>query len=202
MPVSPDSTSSTLSDSAPASSTGDAVSGQAEFVVVANRLPVDLERLPDGTTRWKRSPGGLVTALEPILRSNQGAWVGWAGVADADLDPIIEDGLELYPVPLSAEEINEYYEGFSNATLWPLYHDVIVKPEYHREWWNAYVEVNRRFAEATSKAAAENATVWIQENGDHQLVQAQLVQSAGNSIQMTVSNWNAPVQVTKPPVSG
>ncbi len=46
------------------------------------------------------------------------------------------------------------------------------------------------------------ATVWIQENGDHQLVQAQLVQSAGNSIQMTVSNWNAPVQVTKPPVSG
>ena len=79
MPVSPDSTSSTLSDSAPASSTGEAVSGQAEFVVVANRLPVDLERLPDGTTRWKRSPGGLVTALEPILRSNQGAWVGWAG---------------------------------------------------------------------------------------------------------------------------
>ncbi|MFU9027205.1 trehalose-6-phosphate synthase, partial [Rhodococcus erythropolis] len=54
------------------------MSGQAEFVVVANRLPVDLERLPDGTTRWKRSPGGLVTALEPILRSNQGAWVGWA----------------------------------------------------------------------------------------------------------------------------
>ncbi|MBC7300069.1 MAG: trehalose-6-phosphate synthase, partial [Nocardia sp.] len=50
------------------------------FVVVANRLPVDLERLPDGTTRWKRSPGGLVTALEPVLRSNKGAWVGWAGV--------------------------------------------------------------------------------------------------------------------------
>ena len=125
-----------------------------------------MERLPDGTTRWKRSPGGLVTALEPILRSNQGAWVGWAGVADAELDPIVEDGLELYPVPLSAEEINEYYEGFSNATLWPLYHDVIVKPEYHREWWNAYVEVNRRFAEATSKAAAQGATVWIQ---DYQL---------------------------------
>jgi len=44
------------------------------FVVVANRLPVDLERLPDGTSRWKRSPGGLVTALEPVLRSNKGAW--------------------------------------------------------------------------------------------------------------------------------
>lgn len=138
----------------------------SDFVVVANRLPVDLERLPDGTTRWKRSPGGLVTALEPILRSNKGAWVGWPGVPDVDLDPIVEDGLDLYPVPLSAQEVADYYEGFSNATLWPLYHDVIVKPEYRREWWNAYVEVNRRFAEATSKAAAEGATVWIQ---DYQL---------------------------------
>ncbi|MGH8241203.1 MAG: trehalose-6-phosphate synthase, partial [Steroidobacteraceae bacterium] len=147
-------------------STSDPVSGQADFVVVANRLPVDLERLPDGTTRWKRSPGGLVTALEPILRRNKGAWVGWAGVPDAELDPVVEDDLELYPVPLSAAEIADYYEGFSNATLWPLYHDVIVKPEYNRAWWNAYVEVNRRFAEATSKAAAQGATVWIQ---DYQL---------------------------------
>ncbi|MCL2534959.1 MAG: trehalose-6-phosphate synthase, partial [Nocardiaceae bacterium] len=77
----------------------------SNFVVVANRLPVDLEKLPDGTTRWKRSPGGLVTALEPILRSNKGAWVGWPGVADVVLDPIVEDGLDLYPVPLSAQEV-------------------------------------------------------------------------------------------------
>ena len=158
--------SSQSSSSPTSSSSSDPVSRQAEFVVVANRLPVDLERLPDGTTRWKRSPGGLVTALEPILRSNKGAWVGWAGVADAELDPVVEDGLELYPVPLSAGEIAEYYEGFSNATLWPLYHDVIVKPEYDRQWWNSYVQVNRRFAEATSNAAAEGATVWIQ---DYQL---------------------------------
>lgn len=136
------------------------------FVVVANRLPVDLERLPDGTTRWKRSPGGLVTALEPVLRTNSGAWVGWAGVPDVDVDPIIEDGLELHPVPLAAEEVEEYYEGFSNGTLWPLYHDVIVRPEYHRSWWSAYVNVNRRFAEHTAKVAAEGATVWVQ---DYQL---------------------------------
>ncbi len=56
---------------------------------------------------------------------------------------------------------------FSNATLWPLYHDVIVKPIYHREWWDKYVEVNRRFAEATAKYAARGgATVWVQ---DYQL---------------------------------
>ncbi|MEU4315115.1 trehalose-6-phosphate synthase [Nocardia sp. NPDC024068] len=136
------------------------------FVVVANRLPVDLEKLPDGTTRWKRSPGGLVTALEPVLRSNRGAWVGWAGVPDVEVDPIVEDGLELHPVPLAAQEVSDYYEGFSNATLWPLYHDVIVRPVYHRAWWSAYVQVNRRFAEETAKVAAEGATVWVQ---DYQL---------------------------------
>jgi trehalose 6-phosphate synthase len=140
--------------------------GEADFVVVANRLPIDMERLPDGSTTWKRSPGGLVTALEPLLRRRRGAWIGWPGIPDADEGPIEQDDMYLCPVPLSADEVADYYEGFSNATLWPLYHDVIVKPIYHREWWDAYVTVNRRFAEATAKVAAEGATVWVQ---DYQL---------------------------------
>ncbi len=143
--------------------------GDSEFVVVANRLPVDLERLPDGTTTWKRSPGGLVTALEPLLRRRRGAWIGWPGApwnSDADEEPIVLDDLRLHPVRLTADDVAEYYEGFSNATLWPLYHDVIVKPIYHREWWDRYVDVNRRFAEATSLAAAKGGTVWVQ---DYQL---------------------------------
>lgn len=141
-------------------------SGNSDFVVVANRLPIDMVRLPDGSITWKRSPGGLVTALEPLLRKQCGAWIGWAGIVDGPEEPISEDGLYLYPVRLSAEDVSEYYEGFSNATLWPLYHDVIVKPIYHREWWNRYVDVNRRFAEATARAAAPGAMVWVQ---DYQL---------------------------------
>ncbi|MBB3601710.1 trehalose 6-phosphate synthase [Mycolicibacterium sp. BK556] len=141
-------------------------SGNSEFVVVANRLPIDMERLPDGSLTWKRSPGGLVTALEPLLRKQRGAWIGWPGIIDGPEDPIVEEDLQLFPVRLSADDVAEYYEGFSNATLWPLYHDVIVKPSYHREWWDRYVDVNRRFAEATSRAAAEGATVWVQ---DYQL---------------------------------
>jgi trehalose 6-phosphate synthase len=140
--------------------------GNSDFVVVANRLPIDMERLPDGSTDYKRSPGGLVTALEPLLRRRHGAWIGWPGLTDGDEDPIVEDDLEMRPVRLSADDFAEYYEGFSNATLWPLYHDVIVKPVYHRKWWDRYVEVNRRFAEATASAAAEGATVWVQ---DYQL---------------------------------
>ncbi|MBS9534472.1 trehalose-6-phosphate synthase [Mycobacterium sp. M1] len=144
--------------------------GDSDFVVVANRLPIDIERLPDGTTAWKRSPGGLVTALEPLLRRRRGAWVGWPGAAakpgEPAPDPIDLDDLRLQPVRLTAEDIAEYYEGFSNATLWPLYHDVIVKPVYQRQWWDRYVDVNRRFAEATAEAASAGATVWVQ---DYQL---------------------------------
>src|SRR5215208_3975203 len=125
-----------------------------------------MERLPDGSTSWKRSPGGLVTALEPLLRRRRGAWIGWPGVPDADEDPIEQDDMRLCPVRLSADDIAEYYEGFSNATLWPLYHDLIVKPIYHREWWERYVAINRRFAEATARTAAQGATVWVQ---DYQL---------------------------------
>jgi trehalose 6-phosphate synthase len=141
-------------------------SGDSDFVVVANRLPVDMERLPDGSTQWKRSPGGLVTALEPLLRRRRGAWIGWPGVPDADDEPIEQDDMHLCPVRLSSDDVADYYEGFSNATLWPLYHDIIVKPIYRREWWDRYVDVNRRFAEATSNAAAPGATVWVQ---DYQL---------------------------------
>lgn len=147
-------------------SSNDSGPGDSDFVVVANRLPIDMERLPDGSTTWKRSPGGLVTALEPLLRRRRGAWVGWPGIVDADEDPIEAEDLRLHPVRLSADDVAEYYEGFSNATLWPLYHDVIVKPIYHRQWWDRYVDVNRRFAEAASRAAAKGATVWVQ---DYQL---------------------------------
>ena len=140
--------------------------GSANFVVVANRLPIDMVRMPDGTTAWKRSPGGLVTALEPLLRHHRGAWIGWPGMPDSDEEPIEAEELQLHPVRLSVEDIAEYYEGFSNSTLWPLYHDVIVKPTYNRQWWDRYVDVNRRFAEATCRAAASGATVWVQ---DYQL---------------------------------
>ena len=77
------------------------------------------------------------------------------------------------PVPLSEDEIEEFYEGFSNATLWPLYHDVVAKPEFHREWWDAYVRVNRRFAERAAEVAADEATVWVHDY-QMQLVPAML----------------------------
>ncbi|MGM7677960.1 alpha,alpha-trehalose-phosphate synthase (UDP-forming) [Microbacterium sp. A94] len=138
----------------------------ADFVVVANRLPVDRVVGPDGAETWRTSPGGLVAALEPVMHQVDGAWVGWGGQADLALEPFEANGIRLIPIRLSAREVAEYYEGFANDTIWPLYHDVIAPPQYHREWWDSYVTVNRRFAEAAAEAVAQNGTVWVH---DYQL---------------------------------
>ncbi len=127
----------------------------ADLVIVANRLPVDRITGPDGEPSWRVSPGGLVTALEPIMRANEGVWVGWPGGTDADLEPFEYDGMTLDPMALTEVEIERFYEGFSNATLWPLYHDLVAKPEFHREWWDSYVAVNQRFAERAAERAAQ-----------------------------------------------
>src|SRR5580698_1622676 len=137
-----------------------------DFVVVASRLPVDRVEEPDGGTSWRPSPGGLVTALEPVMREAGGVWIGWSGDAGPEPGPFEADGLDLVGMGLSAEEVRDFYEGFCNATLWPLYHDVIAPPQFHRHWWDAYVAVNRRFAQAAATYAARGATVWIH---DYQL---------------------------------
>ncbi|RLV47578.1 trehalose-6-phosphate synthase [Nocardioides mangrovicus] len=143
----------------------------AELVVVANRLAFDRVVEDDGSVAWRRSPGGLVSALMPVMRANHGAWIGWPGdttdeTDGAEIEPFEQDGLQLVPVTMSTREYEEFYEGFSNATLWPLYHDLVAKPEFHREWWDAYVEVNQRFARRAAEVAAEGAVVWVQ---DYQL---------------------------------
>ena len=140
--------------------------GDYSFVVAASRLPVDRAEGPDGEVEWRPSPGGLVTALEPVMRDVGGAWIGWPGAAGAPPEPFDADGMHLVGVGLSEQQVRDYYEGFCNATLWPLYHDVIAPPQFHRPWWDAYVAVNRRFAQAAAEQAALGATVWVH---DYQL---------------------------------
>jgi trehalose 6-phosphate synthase len=137
----------------------------SSFVVVANRLPVDRFDGPDGP-RYERSPGGLVSALAPVLRSYDGVWIGWPGGQDDDTEPFEADGLNLRPVPLSRQDLEYFYEGMSNATVWPLYHDVVATPSYHREWWDRYVEVNQRYADAAAETVEEGGFVWVH---DYQL---------------------------------
>lgn len=143
----------------------------SDFIVVANRLPVDRSMdKSTGQSIWTPSPGGLVTALRPVLEANDGAWVGWPGSTEPvhaeDMPSADELGISMIPVNLDAKDFADFYEGFSNATLWPLYHDLIVAPTYDRSWWRRYREVNERFADAVADEIAEGGTVWVQ---DYQL---------------------------------
>jgi trehalose 6-phosphate synthase len=131
---------------------------KSSFVVAANRLPV---RWDEQEEEWHSSPGGLVSALRPILQEREGTWVGWTGQPDQELAPFEHDSIEQHPVALSAGDIENYYHGFCNATIWPLYHNAIRTPEYHRHWWRPYETVNRRFAEEIVEAVEPDGTVWI-----------------------------------------
>jgi trehalose 6-phosphate synthase len=134
------------------------------IVIAANRLPV----MRDNTTEngWAPSPGGLVRALLPMLRSSGGTWVGWTGTPDDPTEPFTVDGVDCHPIDISAEEVELYYEGFSNDGLWPLYHDALRESTYDIAQWEAYQRVNERFAITLANIAPPNAIVWIH---DYQL---------------------------------
>ncbi len=123
-------------------------------------------RTDDG---WTPSPGGLVRALWPMLRETGGTWVGWSGEpssVDSTPEGFHVDGVDLLPVPISARELELYYEGFSNDALWPLYHDALRESTYDVDQWEAYRTVNERFAVTLANVAPENSVVWIH---DYQL---------------------------------
>jgi trehalose 6-phosphate synthase len=129
------------------------------LVAYANRLPVSR-----GRQGWRPSAGGLVSALRPALESRQGAWVGWDGGA-GDLPRRVEGlDIELLPVALSRREVEHYYHGFANRTLWPLLHGLIEQPLFERRWWTAYREVNERFA---AVEAGRGGLRWVH---DYQLM--------------------------------
>ncbi len=131
------------------------------IVVVANRLPVSW----DGE-QWVTSPGGLVRALEPVLQRVNGSWVGWSGNVGKPPEPFLHDGIAQRPVSLTEEELDGFYYGFCNSALWPLYHDAIVSPEFHRHHWRPYRAVNERYARVAAESLQPDDIAWVQ---DYQL---------------------------------
>jgi trehalose 6-phosphate synthase/phosphatase len=132
------------------------------IVVASNRLPFSLSRSANGLER-RPSPGGLVSALEPVLRKRGGTWIGWPGIDLRDGESIPADGEDyaVAPVLISESELARYYHGFSNRTLWPLLHSMTDRARFDGRDYATYEEVNDRFAAAAVAHADGAGLVWI-----------------------------------------
>jgi trehalose 6-phosphate synthase/phosphatase len=138
------------------------------IVIVSNRLPVTVSRTDDGLD-LAPSVGGLATGLSSFYKEYESLWIGWPGVPAEDLDR--DEAAELErrladehgckAVHLRSEDLSAYYEGFSNSTIWPLFHYFTQYTTYAEEYWRSYVEVNRAFADALIEEARPGDHIWV-----------------------------------------
>ena len=137
-------------------------SPMSRTINVSNRLPVRVHA--DGTVT--RTTGGLASALDGAGLGDKLLWIGWPGVpseAYDDLGPIQAslERLNIKPVFLSERDIDGFYEGYANSTLWPLVHYMLERAKFDPAWWQAYRRVNEAFARAIVQAAGPDDIVWI-----------------------------------------
>ena len=136
------------------------------LILVSNRLPFALEPVGDGQWIAAPSAGGLVSALAPVLRGRGGTWIGWPGVAgdipDAPFAEATRDaGYEVVPVALSEAERDEFYYGYSNEVIWPLFHDLQNFCHFEPAFWETYKAVNERYAEAIARHCQPGDFIWV-----------------------------------------
>jgi len=143
------------------------------LIIVSNRLPIVLTKEGEGEWQVQPGSGGLVTALAPLLRGRGGLWVGWPGTLEeidlGELAAIVSQDVSynLKPVLLTREEIDQYYFGFSNEIIWPLFHDLQTRCNFDPAYWNAYQAVNRKFAQVVTENARMEDYIWVH---DYQLM--------------------------------
>jgi len=152
------------------------------LILVSNRLPFALERA--GTDEWivTLSAGGLVSALAPVLRGRGGTWIGWPGIAgDIPNAPFAEAtrdaGYEVVPVALSEAERDEFYYGYSNEVIWPLFHDLQNFCHFEPTFWETYKAVNERYAEAIARHCQPGDFIWAHDY--HLMYVAQALRERG-----------------------
>ncbi|MBC9910097.1 bifunctional alpha,alpha-trehalose-phosphate synthase (UDP-forming)/trehalose-phosphatase [Chitinophaga varians] len=140
-------------------------------IIVSNRLPVKITE-KDGEFALQASEGGLATGLGSIYREGNNIWLGWPGqeISDPKQQEKITKQLRqmnLMPVFLTQDEINNFYEGFSNETLWPVFHYMSVYARYDQGYWDAYYQVNKKFRDIVMQVAEQGDVIWIH---DYQLL--------------------------------
>lgn len=134
----------------------------SNLILVSNRLPVTVKRT-QGAIERVRSSGGLVSAFEPVLEDRGGLWVGWPGTELRDDETLTDpdDPFEIVPVHIPRGEVRGYYNGFSNRTLWPVFHTLPGDATFHEREWAAYERANQRFADVVARRAGDDAAVVV-----------------------------------------
>ncbi len=149
------------------------------LILLSNRLPFTA-REKNGTLRYTESVGGLTTGLTAFLQSNANQsplfddhlWVGWPGstIPKKSQPSLRQEALKRFksfPVFFSAQEIELFYLGFCNETIWPLFHYFPSLTTYQEEFWHQYRKVNETFAEAAAEIAGPDDIIWVH---DYQLM--------------------------------
>ncbi len=141
---------------------------QPTFIVVSNRLPVTVSK-KDGKLEYHASPGGLATAMSSVEVGGEMLWIGWPGITSDELTTSEKRSITnklrkdygCIPIFLTKEQNLNFYEGFSNETIWPLFHYFQEIAEYNDTYWESYKEVNQLFAKTVQKYADNNSVIWI-----------------------------------------
>ncbi|MFI8377973.1 MULTISPECIES: bifunctional alpha,alpha-trehalose-phosphate synthase (UDP-forming)/trehalose-phosphatase [unclassified Leeuwenhoekiella] len=145
----------------------------SKTIIISNRLPLQLQ-IDNKTINATPSVGGLATGMKSVHRDSNGVWIGWTGLTEEEipanlLDDVIEATIkeQCIPVSLTKEDIDGFYYGFSNRTIWPLFHYFMEYTEFEKQSWQSYVTVNEKYAEVVLDNIEEGDTVWVH---DYQLM--------------------------------
>ncbi len=138
----------------------------SRLIVVSNRLPFALDLTSEDLWTVTPAAGGLVSAIEPVLRERGGTWIGWPGVAGEIPRTPLEKatrgaGYAVVPVSLSKAERDEFYYGYSNEVIWPLFHDLQNFCHFEPAFWETYKTVNERYAEAIARHCQPGDFIWV-----------------------------------------
>ncbi|NRF40019.1 bifunctional alpha,alpha-trehalose-phosphate synthase (UDP-forming)/trehalose-phosphatase [Pedobacter foliorum] len=139
-------------------------------IILSNRLPVKITE-QNGEYILRSSEGGLATGLGSVYKQGNNVWIGWPGIdipkeRQGEVKKLLAP-LNLIPVFLTTDEINLYYEGFSNEILWPVFHYLTTYANFEQQYWDSYKAVNEKFKDAAIEAISDGDTIWIH---DYQLL--------------------------------
>ncbi|SDS39862.1 trehalose 6-phosphate synthase /trehalose 6-phosphatase [Formosa sp. Hel1_31_208] len=142
-------------------------------IVISNRLPLQVSIL-DASLKITPSVGGLATGMKSVHAEGNGIWIGWSGIPEEKLNTELSKKItkeiqkeKCVSVPLTTQDIEDYYEGFSNRALWPLFHYFMEYTKFEQKEWEAYKRVNQKFADVVIDNYEEGDTIWVH---DYQLL--------------------------------